>query len=86
MSEVVWGVAVDGPEPVPLPELPFVPSLLDADVAPDDVAAWAASVTPGSATVKPLAALVPGRLSAAALVDALVAWEKHVAWAQVSCV
>jgi hypothetical protein len=82
MSEVAWDVAVDGPEPVPLPELPFVPTLLDADVAPDDVAAWAASVTPGSATVKPLAALDPARLSAAALVDALVAWEKHEAWAQ----
>jgi hypothetical protein len=82
MSEALWDVQVDGPEPVPLPELPFVPSLLDADVAPDDVAAWAASVTPGSATVKPLAALVPARLSDAALVDALVAWEKHVAWAQ----
>jgi hypothetical protein len=82
MSDTVWDVEVDGPEPVPLPAAPFVPSLLDADVAPDDVAAWAASVTPGSATVKPLAALVPGRLSSAALVDALVAWEKHVAWAQ----
>jgi hypothetical protein len=82
MSDTVWDVAVDGPEPVPLPAAAFVPSLLDADVAPDDVAAWAASVTPGSATVKPLAALDPRRLSAAALVDALVAWEKHVAWVQ----
>jgi hypothetical protein len=82
MSEAVWDEVVDGPEPVPLPELPYVPTLMDADVAPNDVAAWAATVTPGSATVKPLAALVPGRLSDAALVDALVAWEKHVAWAQ----
>jgi hypothetical protein len=82
MSEAVWDVEADGPEPVPLPAASFVPSLLDADVAPDDVAAWAATVTPGSATVKPLAALDPGRLSDAALVDALVAWEKHVAWVQ----
>jgi hypothetical protein len=74
--------AADWPEPVPLPAAEFVPSLLDADVAPDDVAAWAASVTPGSATVKPLAALDPARLSSAALVDALVAWEKHVSWVQ----
>jgi hypothetical protein len=49
MSEAL----ADGPEPTP-----YVPSLLDADVAPDvapdDVAAWAATVTPGSAVVKPL--------------------------------
>jgi hypothetical protein len=66
MSEAAFNDEADSagwPEPVPLPELPFVPSLLDADVAPDDVAAWAASVTPGSATVKPLAALDPARLS-----------------------
>ena len=49
---------VDGPEPVP-----YVPTLLDAELAPDDVAAWAASVTPGSAVAKPLAVLDPARLS-----------------------
>jgi hypothetical protein len=81
IDEADWPWPEPGPEE-PLPAAPFVPSLLDADVAPDDVAAWAAAVTPGSATVKPLAALDLGRLSSAGLVDALVAWEKHVAWVQ----
>lgn len=47
-------IGPDEPEPEP-----YVPSLLEAELFPDDVAAWAASVIPGSATVKPLA--VPGR-------------------------
>jgi len=67
----------DGPEP-----LPYVPTVLDADLAPDDVAAWAAAVTPGSAVVKPLAVLDPARLSYAGRVDALAAMEKHIAWMQ----
>jgi len=67
----------DGPEP-----LPYVPTLLDAAVAPDDVAAWAASVTPGSAVVKTLAVLDPLQLSHEGRVDALAALEKHISWIQ----
>jgi hypothetical protein len=65
----------DGPEPVP-----YVPSLLDADVAPDDVAAWAATVTPGSAVVKPLVHVDVQRLSYAGRVDALAALERQRSW------
>ena len=61
---------MDGPEPVP-----YVPSLLDADVAPDDVAAWAAPI-------KPLAHVNVRRLSYAGRVDALTALEKHISWLQ----
>jgi len=57
---------------------PYVPSLLDADAAPDDVAAWAATVTPGSAVIKPLAVLDPRRLSAEGRVDALAAMERQI--------
>ena len=67
----------DGPEP-----LPYVPTVLDAAVAPDDVAAWAASVTPGSAVVTPLTVLDPRRLSYAGRVDALAALDKHISWIQ----
>ena len=67
----------DEPEPEP-----YVPSLLEADLFPDDVAAWAASVDPGSAVAKPLAALDLARLSAAGRVDALVATRRHIAWLQ----
>jgi len=67
----------DGPE-----SLPYVPTLLDADTAPDDVAAWGASVTPGSAVIKPLAVLDPARLSHEGRVDALAASEKHIGWLQ----
>ena len=66
-----------GPEP-----LAYVPTLLDADVAPDDVAAWAACMTPGSAVVKTLAVLDPARLSYTGRVDALIAMEKHIGWMQ----
>jgi len=62
--------------------LPYIPTLLDAEVAPDDVAAWAASVTPGSAVVKPLAVLDPRRLTHEGRVDALAALEKHIGWMQ----
>jgi hypothetical protein len=75
MSEAV--VEVDGPEP-----LPYVPTLLDAEHAPDDVASWAAAVTPGSAALKPLLVLDPARLSAAGRLDALVAIEKHLSLLQ----
>ena len=74
MSEAVV-LEVDGPE-----LLPYVPTLLDAELAPDDVAAWAASVTPGSAVVKSLAVLDPRRLTHEGRVDALIALEKHLAW------
>jgi hypothetical protein len=86
MSEAAFDDQADWPwpepGPEPLPAAPFVPSLLDADVAPDDVAAWAALVTPGSATIKPLAVLDPRRLSHAGRVDALAALEKHLGWIQ----
>ncbi len=59
---------------------PYVPSLLDADVAPDDVAAWAATVTPGSAVVKPLVHVNVRRLSYAGRVDALAALERQRSW------
>ena len=68
---------VDGPEP-----LPYIPTLLDAELAPDDVAAWAASVTPGSAVVHTLAVLDPDRMSYAGRVDAVRAMEKHISWMQ----
>jgi hypothetical protein len=53
---------------------------MDADVAPDDVAAWAATVTPGSAVVKPLVHLNVERLSYAGRVDALAALERQRSW------
>ncbi len=59
---------------------PYVPSLLDADVAPNDVAAWAATVTPGSAVIKPLVHVNVKRLSYAGRVDALAALERQRSW------
>ena len=59
-----------------------MPTLLDAELAPDDVAAWAAPVTPGSAVVKTLAVLDPDRLSYAGRVDAVRAMDKHISWIQ----
>ncbi|MCW2646339.1 MAG: hypothetical protein JWP07_2448 [Pseudonocardiales bacterium] len=67
----------DEPEPEP-----YVPTVLEAELFPDDVAAWAASVTPGSAVVKALAVLDPRRMSHAGRVDALAALDKQVAWSQ----
>ncbi len=67
----------DGPEP-----WPYVPSLLDADLVPDDVAAWAAAVIPGTAPLKPLDHVDVARLSYAGRVDALTALERHVSWLQ----
>jgi Domain of unknown function (DUF222) len=75
MSETVEWVWDDGPEPAP-----YIPSVLDAELVPDDVAAWAASVTPGSAVIKPLAVLDPRRLSPEGRVDALAAMERQIAW------
>jgi len=76
MSEVTV-LEVDGPEPVA-----YVPTLLDAAVAPDDVAAWAASVTPGSAVVNTLMVLDRERLSDEGRVDALVALQRQQSWLQ----
>ncbi len=73
MSEAL----ADPPDPEPSS---YVPSLLDADVAPDDVAAWAATVTPGSAVVKPLVHVNVRRLSYAGRVDALAALERQRSW------
>ncbi|MDP9116519.1 MAG: hypothetical protein M3O28_04510, partial [Actinomycetota bacterium] len=53
------GVAVSARRPSPDDDgfdgYRYVPSVLDAEGAPDDVAAWAARMTPGSAVVTPLA-------------------------------
>ena len=76
MSEVTV-VEVDGPEPVA-----YVPTLLDAELAPDDVVAWAATVTPGSAVVNTLMVLDRERLSDEGRVDALVALQKQQSWLQ----
>ncbi len=57
-----------------------MPSLLDADLLPDDVAAWAATVPPGSAVVKPLVHVNVRRLSYAGRVDALAALERQRSW------
>jgi hypothetical protein len=40
----------DEPDP-----LPYVPTPLDAHLAPDDVAAWAVAQRPGTLALKPLA-------------------------------
>jgi hypothetical protein len=69
-----------GPD-VPEPQR-YVPTVLDAEVFPDDVAAWAVSVEPGSAVVKVLAMLDPARMSHAGRVDAVAAWDRQTAWIQ----
>jgi hypothetical protein len=86
-DKVVPGL--DRPEPLPhvptvptVPTVRYVPTVLDAEAAPDDVAAWAATVTPGSAVLTPLAVLDPARLSHTGRVDALVALERQLAWLQ----
>ncbi|MCW2644718.1 MAG: hypothetical protein JWP07_827, partial [Pseudonocardiales bacterium] len=43
-------------DPEELEPLPYVPTVMDADLCPDDVAAWAASITPGSAVLTSLVA------------------------------
>ena len=67
----------DSPEPEP-----YVPTVLDAQLVPDDVAAWACSVTPGSAVIAPLLVLDPRRLSPEGRVDALAAMERQLGWWQ----
>ncbi|PZS34993.1 MAG: hypothetical protein DLM58_04730, partial [Pseudonocardiales bacterium] len=66
------------PEP-PEPQ-PYLPTVMDAAVAPDDVAAWACSIRPGSAATTPLAVIDPRRLSPEGLVDFIAACERHVSW------
>jgi hypothetical protein len=51
---------------------------MDAEVCPDHVAAWAASITPGSAVVTSLVALDPERMSHEGRVDAVAALDKHL--------
>jgi hypothetical protein len=61
---------------------PEPPSVLDALVAPADVAAWAAIASPGSDVVAPLAAIDPARIDGAARIDLLVGLERQIAWLQ----
>jgi len=49
---------------------------------PDQAAAWVAVQAPGPDAVAALSMLDAGRLSPAGRVDALVAWERQVAWLQ----
>jgi hypothetical protein len=74
MSEVAE-FGPDEPEP-----LPYVPTPLDAELAPDDVAAWAVAQSPGTLALKPLALVDPRRLSAEGRVDALRAVERQLSW------
>ncbi|HEV1998088.1 MAG TPA: DUF222 domain-containing protein, partial [Candidatus Dormibacteraeota bacterium] len=67
-------------EPAELAPVPYVPTVMDAELFPDDVAAWAASITPGSAVVTSLAVLDPRRMSHAGRVDAVAALDRQVAW------
>jgi hypothetical protein len=54
-----------------------VPTALDADDRPDDVAAWAASVHPGGDVLAPLSAVDVGRLSVEGRIDALAALDRQ---------
>ena len=74
--------ATDDWEPAELGPLPYVPTVMDADLFPDDVAAWALSVDPGSAIMTPLAVLNRRRMSRDGLLDALAALDRQVAWGQ----
>lgn len=65
----------------PLAAREFVPSAIDAAVAPDGVAAWAARRAPGGELVGALAGVQADRLSEAGRVDALRAWDRVAAWA-----
>ncbi|MDT4971575.1 MAG: hypothetical protein QOG22_1718, partial [Pseudonocardiales bacterium] len=67
-----------GDDPEELEPVPYVPTVMDADLCPDDVAAWAASITPGSAVLTSLVAVDPRRLSHEGRVDALVALGRHL--------
>jgi hypothetical protein len=58
------------------------PSVVDAWVAPADVAAWAAVASPGPDVVAPLVAIDPARIGGAARIDLLVGLERQIAWLQ----
>ncbi|PZS30633.1 MAG: hypothetical protein DLM58_13555, partial [Pseudonocardiales bacterium] len=72
----------DDEPPEPPEAQPYLPTVIDAEIWPDDVAAWACSVTPGSAVLTALGAVDPRRLSHAGLVNYIDAWEKHCSWVQ----
>jgi hypothetical protein len=61
---------------------PEPPSVLDALVAPADVAAWATIASPGPDAVAPLAAIDPARIDGAGRIDLLVGLERQIAWLQ----
>ncbi len=67
-------------EPAELKPLPYVPTVMGAELFPDDVAAWAVSVTPGSAVRRSLAVLDPRRMTHEGRVDAVAALDRQVAW------
>ena len=56
------------------------PSVVDAIVAPADVAAWAAIAAPGPDAVAALSAVDPARIDGAARIDLLVGLERQIAW------
>jgi hypothetical protein len=58
------------------------PTVLDALVAPADVAAWATIASPGPDAVAPLAVIDPARIDGAARNDLLVGLERQIAWLQ----
>jgi hypothetical protein len=68
------------------PEVPSAsvlrPTVVDAIVAPADVAAWATIASPGSDAVAPLAAIDPARIDGSARIDLLVGLERQIAWLQ----
>lgn len=61
---------------------PEPPSVLDALVAPADVAAWATIASLGPDAVVPLAAIDPARIDSAGRIDLLVGLERQIAWLQ----
>ncbi|MEP7020475.1 MAG: hypothetical protein ABI808_07480, partial [Pseudonocardiales bacterium] len=80
MSEPVGWEDDEPPEP-PEPG-PYLPTVIDAELWPDDVAAWACTVTPGSVVLTALGAVDPRRLSHVGLVNYIDAWERHCCWVQ----
>jgi hypothetical protein len=56
--------------------------VLDALVAPADVAAWAVTVTPGPDVIAPLSVVDPSTVDGPARIDLLVAYERQLAWLQ----
>lgn len=58
------------------------PTVLDALVAPADVAAWATIASPGPDAVGPLAVIDPARVDGATRIDLLVGLERQIAWLQ----